>query len=58
MVNRIGMVYPSGIDGVGSVRDSVWTSEFDMKHWKRTGERIGRGVVIIAIGMRYVVQIF
>ena len=34
-----------------SVQDSVWTSEFDMKHMKKAKGHIARNVVIITIKM-------
>ena len=41
MVNRVGTVYPSG-SKKSTVRDSVWTSEFDIKQVKKAEEHIGR----------------
>ena len=42
----------------GSVRDSVWIPEFDMKHVKTAEGHIDRNVVIIRIKTRLIVQIF
>ena len=58
MVNRIGTVYPPGVQIKGSVQDSVLTPEFNMKHLKKAEGHIGCNVVHITIKMRSIVQMF
>ena len=40
----------------GSVRDSAWTLEFDMKNRKKAEGHIGRNIVSITIKMKTIVQ--
>ena len=49
MVNKIWTV----VQIKGSVRDSVLTPEFDMKHLKRAEGDIGQNVVSITIKSEY-----
>ena len=42
----------------GSVRDSVWTPEFDMKHVKKVEGHIDQNLVSVTIRMRSIVEIF
>ena len=57
MVNRIGTVYPCG-SKKGSVQDSVWTPEFDMKYLQKAKGHISQNIVSITIKMRSIVRIF
>ena len=42
----------------GSVQDSVWTLEFNMKHLKKADAHISWNVVIITIKVRSIVRLF
>ena len=42
----------------GSVRDSEWIPEFDLKHPKKAEGYIGRNIVITTIKMGSIVRIF
>ena len=57
MASRIGTFYPE-VQIKGSVRDSVWTPEFDMEHLKKAEGHINRSLVSITIKMRSIVQLF
>ena len=41
-----------------SVRDSVWTPEFDMRHLKKAEGHIGLNIGSVTIKMRSIVKIF
>ena len=43
--------FTPGVQIKGSVRDSVWTPEFDIKHLKKAKGHIGRNFVIITINI-------
>ena len=43
---------------MGSVRDSMWTPEFDMKYLKKAEGHIGRNVVSIHMKMGSIARIF